>query len=94
MICFEEELWILTSRFLFSFALYMWFFSEEFSQNVAYRGHAFMKSTKNNEGEGAGGTTFWPMLLMVAHDFWGRGFFSLLWTLTRTISKSLSFRGM
>ena len=75
MIYFEEELWILTSRFLFSFALYMWFFSEEFSQNVAYRGHAFMKSTKNNEGEGAGGTTFWPMLLMVAHDFWGRGFF-------------------
>ena len=37
-----------------------------------------MKSTKNNEGEGAGGTTFSPMLLMVAHDFWGRSFFTLM----------------
>ena len=30
LICFEEELWILTSRCLFSFALCLWFFSLEF----------------------------------------------------------------
>ena len=30
LICFEEELWILTSRFLFRFALCSWLFSEEF----------------------------------------------------------------
>ena len=63
-ICFEEELWILTSRLLFSFALCSWFFTDKFSQYVAYRGHSFMTFTKNKEGEGAGSTKFWPVLLM------------------------------
>ena len=33
-----------------------------------------MTSTKNKEREGAGGTKFWPISLMVVHGFWGRGF--------------------
>ena len=28
-----------------------------------------MTSTKNKEGEGAGGTKFWPIVLMVGHGF-------------------------
>ena len=74
LMCFEEELWILTSRFLFIFALCLYFFSGKLSEYVTFRGDSFMTSTKNKEGEGAEGTKFGPILLMDAHDFWGRGF--------------------
>ena len=74
----EEELWILTFRVFFSFALCLWFFSEEFSSYVAYGGHSFLTSTRNKEEEGAGGTKFWPILLMVVHSFLGRVFFLIL----------------
>ena len=30
-----------------------------------------MTSIKTKDGEGAGGTKFWPILLMVVHGFWG-----------------------
>ena len=49
---------MLTSRFLISFTLCLWFILEEFSQYVAHRGHSFITSTKNKEGERAGDTTF------------------------------------
>ena len=65
---------MLSSRFLSSFALCLSFFSDEFFQYVAFRGHSFMTSTKNREREGVGGTQFWPILLMAVHCFWGRGF--------------------
>ena len=38
---------MLTSMFLLSFALRLQFFSDEFSQYVAYRGHSFMTPRKN-----------------------------------------------
>ena len=31
-----------------------------------------MTSTKKMEGKGAGGTKFWPILLMVMHGFLGK----------------------
>ena len=58
-----------------SFALCLWLFSEEFSQYISSRGHFFVTSTKKIEGEGAGGTKFWPILLMVVHGFPGEGGF-------------------
>ena len=33
-----------------------------------------MMSKKNKDGERAGGTKFWPILVMVVHGFGGRGF--------------------
>ena len=36
--CFKEELWMLTSRLLFCFALCQLFFLEEFSSFVAFTG--------------------------------------------------------
>ena len=35
----------------------------------------FITSTKKIEGEGAEGTKFWPILLMVVHGFLGEGGF-------------------
>ena len=32
-----------------------------------------MTSTNNKEGEGEGGTTFLPILMMILHGFGGRG---------------------
>ena len=37
-----------------------------------------MTFTKNREGEGVGCIKFWSILLMVVHDFGGRGFFLTL----------------
>ena len=38
-----------------------------------------MTSTKKMEGKGAGGTKFWPILLMVMHGFLGKVvFFSVI----------------
>ena len=80
LICFEEEFWMVTSRFLFSFALCLWLFSEEFTWNISSRGHLFITSTKKIEGEGAGGTKFWLILLMVVLGFFGEGdFLSVMW---------------
>ena len=80
LICFEEELCVLTSRLLFGFALYLWLFSEQFSLYVSSRGHLFITSTKKIEGEGAGGTKFWLILLMVVLGFFGEGdFLSVMW---------------
>ena len=80
LICFEEELCVLTSRLLFGFALYLWLFSEQFSLYVSSRGHLFITSTKKIEREGAGGTKFWLILLMVVLGFFGEGdFLSVMW---------------
>ena len=48
-----------------------WLFSEKFSSYLPSRGYLFITSTKKLEGEGAGGTKFWPMLLLVVHGLFG-----------------------
>ena len=62
---------MLTSMFLFSSPLCLWLFSEEFSYYVSSRGHLLIRSTKEIEREGAGGTEFWSILLNVVHGFLG-----------------------
>ena len=71
LICFEEEVWMLTSRFSFSFAFMVFFRCNvfKFFFFLAFRRHSFMKFSKSKEGEGAGSTKFWTILLMVVRVF-------------------------
>ena len=58
LIGFEEELWMLTFYLVLHYVI----------RSYVYR------LTMKKRGQRAGGTNFWPILLMVVHGFWRRGF--------------------
>ena len=71
LVCFEEEFgYYLRGFYLVLHYVYDFFRRKKY---IVFRGHSLMTSTKNKEWEGAGGTRFWPILLMVVHGFWGKG---------------------
>ena len=70
LICFEEELLMLTSRTLFSYALWLWFFSIcSLQRSLIY------DVRKEQRGGSSRGHNIWPVLLMAVHGFSGRVIF-------------------